>query len=113
MPHPNHLGAQRKRWKLSDQELANLLGYSSKSAVCRAEKNDRPPTIKFALACEVIFGESPRNLFSTFYAHIEEGVMRRAAKLDAGLGDDHSDDANIKRQLLSEMIQRAGKRSRA
>lgn len=113
MPNPNHLGALRKHWKLSDEELADLLGYRFKSAVCRAEKDDRPPTIKFALGCEVVFGRCPRDLFPEFYAEIEEDVIGRAIRLDEKLREDKSPDADIKRQLLLEMVQRSGIRSEA
>ncbi len=113
MPHPNHLGAQRKRWKLSNHELAQLLGYRFKSAVFRAEKNARPPTIRFALACEVVFGKPACELFPTFYAEIEDAVMRRAAKFDEALRSDRSRKANLNRELLRQMAERADNRDRA
>ncbi len=109
MPHPNHLGSHRKRWRLSEQELANLLGYRFKSAISRAEANERLPTMIFALGCEVVFGQSARNLFPSLYAEVEDAVMRRAKKLDDQLRDDYSHDANVKRELLSTMAKRAGK----
>lgn len=109
MPHPNHLGSFRKHWKLSDEELAILLAYRFKSSVCRVEKHDAAPTLKFALGCEVVFGEPPRRLFPNLYADIEEAVIGRATKLDAKLRSDDSPDAALKRQLLREMVQRAGK----
>ena len=111
MRHPNRLGSLRKQWKLSHEELANLLGYRFKSAICRVEADERPPTIQFALACEVVFGECPRKIFPALYAAIEEDVMRHAAKLDTALQHDYSHGANVKRSLLSEMTKGVGKRT--
>jgi len=110
MRNPNHLGAQRKRWKLSNQELAHLIGYCFKSTISRAERDNRPPTLKFALGCEVIFGKSASELFPSLYAEIEDAVMRRAAKLDERLRTDFSHEAEVKRYLISDMARRAGNR---
>jgi transcriptional regulator with XRE-family HTH domain len=111
MPHPNHLGSQRKRWKLSHEDLAKLLGYRSKSDVSRVESGDRSPTIMFALGCEVVFGKSAREMFPVFYAEVEDAVMRRAKKLDDALQRDLGYEADLKRDLLSDMTKRAGKPS--
>ena len=113
MRHPNRLGSLRKQWKLSHEELADLLGYRFKSAVSRIEADERLPTLQFALACEVVFGECPRKVFPGLYRAVEEAVMRHAAKLDETLRHDFSHDANVKRELLREMTRRAGKRTRA
>ena len=108
MSHPNHLGAQRKRWKLSCGELAQLLGYRSESAVFRAEKNVRPTPIRFAIGCEIVFGKPVAELFPTFYAEVEDALMRRAAKLDEKLRESRSHKANVKRELLRSLVERAG-----
>ena len=113
MSHPNHLGAQRKRWKLSKAELAQLLGYRHQSAVHRAEKDIRPATIKFALGCEIVFGKAARELFPTFFADIEDAIMRRAAKFDEKLRGSRAKSAARKRDLLQSMAERAGNRPRA
>ena len=107
MPYPNHLGSQRKRWKLSTAELAHLLGDRHKSVVSRTEAVGRPPTPEFALACQVVFGTTPADLFSAFYTHIEEAVMRRALRLDEKLAEDPSEDAAVKRALLRDMVRRS------
>ena len=112
MSHPNHLGAQRKRWKLSHSELAQLLGYRYKSAVYRAEKVVRPATIRFALGCEIVFGMAASDLFPAFYAEIEDAVMRRAAKFDEKLRGSRTQKADLKRELLQSMAERAGSRTR-
>ena len=112
MRHPNHLGSLRKQWKLSEDELARLLGYRFRSAVHRIATNERTPSLWFVLACEVVFGESPRQLFPALYETVEDQVMRRAKKLDDALRHDYSAEAVVKRRLLSAMAKRAAKRGR-
>ena len=112
MSHPNHLGAQRKRWKLSYNEVAQLLGYRFESTVFRAEKHARPLTIKSAIGCEIVFGRPVSELFPEFYAETEDAVMRRAAKLDEALREDFSHEANLKRDFLRAIADRVHSRSR-
>ena len=112
MSHPNHLGAQRKRWQLSKAELAQLLGYRYKSAVHRAERDVRPATLRFALGCEIVFGKAVRDLFPSFHADMEDAVMRRAAKFDEKLRGSRTKSASRKRELLQAMAERCGSRPR-
>jgi transcriptional regulator with XRE-family HTH domain len=101
-----YLRAHRKRWSLSERELAGLLGTSASSA-CRMEKSGRPPSVKFALACQVIFGEEPRKMFPALYERVEEAVMVRAAGVYKLL-DGKSDRRSVRhRELLDEMMKRA------
>jgi len=107
MSDPNYLGAHRKRWALTKQELAHLLGYQARDPVSRCETSLREPTIKLVLGCEVVFGLSSRTLFPGLYTRVEDLVMVRAATLDEALR--HRDDAasERKRELLRLMVERA------
>ncbi|HUZ12293.1 MAG TPA: helix-turn-helix transcriptional regulator [Caulobacteraceae bacterium] len=104
----NYLRAYRKRWKLSEEELARLLGGVSASMICRLENGTREPTGKFVLGCEVVFGIPPRNLFSNLYEATQDIVMRRAARLSLSLEDRADRASALKRELLRDMINRAG-----
>ena len=106
--YSNYLRAHRKRWKLSEQELAHLLGGVSASMICRLENGSRVPTGKFVLGCEVVFGVPPGRLFSGLYEATQDIVMRRAARLSLAL-EGRTDRASArKRELLRDMINRAG-----
>jgi DNA-binding XRE family transcriptional regulator len=109
MHHLNYLPSFRRRYALSEQELANLVGYASKSTVCRFERGLRPPTFRFALACEVVFGERARDLFPAHYARLEEMVLARALKLDEKVRHRTGAAAAKKRELLEGMVERASK----
>lgn len=109
MHHPNYLAALRQRNALSEQELADLVGYASRSAVYRFERGERRPTLRFALACEVVFGEDPRKVFPGLYAKIEDAVLAHAARLDEAVRNQKGAAAARKRKLLLEMVERAAK----
>ena len=113
MIEPNYLGIERKRWQLTHEELAHLLGYRCKSAVWRVELGERLPTLLFALGCEVVFGKGVRELFPALYLAVEEAVVGRATTLDASLQGDTSPEADVKRQLLNAMTARADSRHEA
>jgi hypothetical protein len=107
MSHPNYLGAHRKRWALSKQELAHLIGYRARDPVTRCETSQRDPTIRLVLGCEVVFGLQARAIFPALYARIEDIVMERAAALDASLWGQEDPAAERKRELLKQMVERA------
>ncbi len=110
MSHSNYLSSHRLRWALTKTELAHLIGYRRSGAVSRCETAVRMPTIRFVLACEVIFGEPPRRLFPSLYAAVEETVMARAAFLDINIRDRFDAVAVRKRELLKLMADRADNR---
>jgi transcriptional regulator with XRE-family HTH domain len=76
----NYLRFYRRRSGLTQRELAYLLGLSD-SAISRIERNLSQPTLKIALACQVLFGASPFELFPDAFAQVEETVKKRGAKL--------------------------------
>ncbi len=87
-PLQNYLRMTRRQSGLSQEDVAFLLGSEEGSRVCRHEQFASKPTIEVALAYEVIFQKSVRDLFAGFFAKIERGVAERAmhltAQLDAG-----------------------------
>ena len=108
MSHTPSVALHRKRWALSQDELADLLGISQ-AHVCRIEGSEaaRATKLETVLGLQVIFGRAPRTLFTKLYDAIEEVVMTRAAKLDQSLRDKHDPDSIKKKQLLSQMLKRA------
>lgn len=78
---PNYLRSNRKRLALSQDEVAFLLGTRSGAKVCRDERFIREPSLKTALAYEVIFQKPTRELFGGLYQEIEQEVAARAKTL--------------------------------
>lgn len=80
---PNYLKANRRRLALSQDEVAFLLGTQSGAKVCRYERFVREPSLRTALAYEVIFKRSVSELFGGLYQEVEREVAGRARILAA------------------------------
>jgi len=80
----NYLRTNRKKSALSQEEVAFLLGgigESKSSRISRYESCSREPTLSAALAYEVIYGKSVRELFAGLYEQVEQNVAKRAKLL--------------------------------
>lgn len=105
---PNYLRMHRKRWSLTQEELAQLLGLTSQVAVSQYELHQRRPGADILIGSETIFGVPPRDLFPAVYGEVEGEVMARAKVLFARLEARTDLPAMTKLKLLAEMIRRAG-----
>lgn len=108
MTHPPsvYLRSHRKRWQLSQEALADLLG-TAQSTVSRYEEGEISPDLRLVLSLQVIFDASPRALFPSAYGAIEEDVMTRAAMLYKRLEGRKDHPASRMRRLLEAMVHRA------
>lgn len=106
MPHITYVRRTRRRWALSQPELAQLLGISQ-SVISRIEAGELIPGTSLALGLQVIFGQSPRALFPGLYSSVEDAVMAQAAELDRALGARKDYATETKRRLLTAMALRA------
>src|SRR5438093_13478244 len=75
---PNYLKTNRKRSRLSQDQVAFLLGYRSGTRVSRYERFARVPTLRTALAYESIFHAPVRELFAGLNERVERETERRA-----------------------------------
>lgn len=104
---PNYLRTHRKRWALTQEELALLFGLAGQATVSHYELHTKRPSTDIFIASEIIFGVAPRELFSKAYGEVEDAVMRRAKLLHERLEARTDLPAELKLRLLSEMIRRA------
>jgi len=104
---PTYIRTHRRRWALTQKELAYLLGIKSGTQVSRYERLQREPQLRIALACQVIFGSFPHSLFPKLFSVVEEDVMRRAHELYQSLDGSVSKVAARKRTLVNDMLHRA------
>lgn len=106
-PLRNYLRTWRKRWALSQKQLALLLGFQTCTHLSKYEHDQRLPSLRSALACEIIFGVPVSTLFEGLHAEVEEEVMRRAYALYERV-ELRTDAAGVrKRELLKAMLARA------
>lgn len=104
---PNYLRSNRKRLALSQNEVAFLLGVQGGAKVCRYERFTREPSLKAALAFEVIFQRPASELFGGLYASVGENIAARAKVLTRRLNREKSTRQNAhKRQALARITNR-------
>ena len=108
---PSYILTHRKRWALTQKELARLFGAKSETQVSRWERSIRKPTLHVVLASQVIFGETPEDMFPKLYSEVEERVMQQAHKLYTSLAGSTSKASKRKLELLDDVLRRAIGRS--
>jgi len=82
----SYVRTYRKRSGLTQDELAFLLGNDDGSRVSRYERLSREPNLRTALACHVIFGVHPHQLFPAVFREVEQKVIRQAQLLSVTIG---------------------------
>jgi transcriptional regulator with XRE-family HTH domain len=98
--------ANRRRWGLTQPELALLIGLTSSTAVSRIERAKRTPAAPTLIACCIVFGIVTPDLFPSLHAEIEAAVTEAARALLAQL-DGRTDKQSVRRrQLLVDMVTR-------
>lgn len=105
----NDIWRYRKRYGLTQGEMAFLLGCEDGSSISRHERGAREPSLRMALACEALFGVPARTLFSGIYEEVEEEVKQRAHALSEQL--EASPEGRLhwyKRTLLNALDGRKG-----
>jgi DNA-binding XRE family transcriptional regulator len=71
----------RRRWGLTQKELAFLIGAKSGTVVSRIEGVKRTPNLAAALACALVFDVAPVDLFPVLVFQIHGNVRRRVNEL--------------------------------
>lgn len=97
----NYVRTYRKRMGLSQNEVAYLLGCRSGAKVSRYERFEREPGLETALACEVIFHVSVRELFAGLFEEVERKTFRRMVSLAEKLNSsDSGRPSDLRRKAL-------------
>lgn len=100
----------RRRWALTQREVATLLGFESRTSVSRIEQGKHVPNLETALALEVVFGVAPREMFPSIFGEIEEQVMRQSLELYEATLQSSKPRERRKRELLEVALKRATSR---
>jgi transcriptional regulator with XRE-family HTH domain len=102
----SYLRPLRRRWGLTQRELAFLIGGKSGGAVSRLEQLKRGPTLATAIACEIIFKAAYERLFPERYAEIREAVLARVNELYEALQGHPSRVTRAKLDFLESILAR-------
>jgi transcriptional regulator with XRE-family HTH domain len=79
--HDSYIRSYRKKARLSQEDVAFLLGGTSGTSVSRHERGRRAPTVETALAYEVILGKPIGELYRRFLTSLRRDIAKRAEQL--------------------------------
>ena len=106
-PLANYLRSYRKRARLSQDEMAFLLGGESGVTVSRYERARRAPDLERILAYEVIFGAPAPELFAGVYQKVGQVTYKRVEALAARLASKpQTARTRSKLELLGQLVSR-------
>jgi DNA-binding XRE family transcriptional regulator len=102
----SYLRPSRRRWGLTQGELAFLIGYKTGKNISLIEALKQTPTLNAALSCAVIFNTAPVTLFPGALYDAEQLVLDRANELYEELQGDPSRTTRSKLDFLEVLIGR-------
>ena len=95
--------SHRRRWGLTQRELALLVGLETATAISKIEKSKRPPTVATVIACGIVFGLPPDEIFPSLHEEIEQAVLASATALrEQLLGQ--PDELSVRKCVLLDQI---------
>jgi transcriptional regulator with XRE-family HTH domain len=101
----NYLRTYRKRFGLSQKEVAFLLGVKNSAKASRYESLQRVPLLETILAYEAIFRVPVRKLFGGVFEKVNKDVVRRAKLLTRILQEGEADRITLRKlEVLSAII---------
>lgn len=105
----NYVRTYRKRLGFSQDEIAYLLDCKSGSKISRYEHLNREPTLRTALAYEVIFQTPVKELFAGIYENVERKTLKRIRSLSEKLNSSdpaHPRHEGRRRQVEAALLSR-------
>lgn len=106
----SYVRTHRRRWALTQDELAGLLGYETSAIISALERNVREPSLRAAHSLSLIFDVSPAELFPHLHLTTENEVLQRARDLYDRLQGNTSRAVKLKLDFLEDVFARADAR---
>jgi len=72
----NHLWIARKKRRLSQKQVARLLGHKSTATLSRYERGGRPPPLIIAIKLAIVYQSSVEGLFPGLHREIKVEVLK-------------------------------------
>jgi transcriptional regulator with XRE-family HTH domain len=108
-PFTSHVRAYRRRWGFTQDELAFLIGYKSRSVVSKLESSGKLPTVDIGFALYTVFGTHNTELFPSVLREVEAGVLARARELYERIQGTTTPMARAKLDFLEDLLASAEK----
>ena len=103
----NYLRVYRRRWYLTQEELAFLLDYEAESFISRLERDERAVTLAVASTCQALFGVELRELFPALMEGLQDSLIARMQELsDRLMQSEPTRKTLAKLDLLQEALAR-------
>ena len=102
----SYLRPLRRRWGLTQRELAFLIDAKTHSAISQIEALKKYPSLAGAIACSIIFDTPSLELFPELYANVYAVVLDRADELYQNLQGNASRVTRAKLDFLEEVLAR-------
>ena len=74
---PNRLWRQRHRAGLSQQDVADLVGYHTPGEISRFERGERLPSLVMALKLEIVYHTPVAFIFPDLYLRLREAIRAK------------------------------------
>ncbi len=100
----NHFKRLRKQHRLSQQDIAFLIGVNHISKISRYERLAQMPTLPTVIAYEIIFHMPVRKLFPDLTREIHIALKKRALDLSRTLASKPSDEHSTYKITLLKSI---------
>jgi hypothetical protein len=104
-----YLRPLRRRWRLTQRELAFLIGIKSGAVISRIEGLNKVPRLAWAVACAVLFDTRALELFPGLFSEVYEDVLLRATELYEELQGNPSKTTRAKLDFLETVLARLEK----
>lgn len=109
--HHSYLRPHRRRWGLTQQELAFLIGIKSRTAISRIEGSKRRPSLNAVFICMLIFNMPALELFPGLMSELRTSILSRASELYEELQGDPSKATRLKLDFLERLLKRVETKS--
>jgi transcriptional regulator with XRE-family HTH domain len=106
-PLKSYLRTYRRRWGLTQRELAFLIGAESRTTVSRFEQLKRFPNLAATVACLFVFDTTVLDIFPGYFSEIKAAVLERANELYEQLQGEPSAATRAKLDFLEGLLARA------
>lgn len=103
----SYLRPLRRRWGLTQRELAFLLGARTHSQISQIEALRAYPSLANAMACAIIFDTPLFELFPELYTKVCRAVLSRAEDLYQDMQGSTLQITRTKLDFLEEVLGRA------
>lgn len=100
----NYIRTHRKRLGLTQKDVAFLLNVYDGAKVCRYEQFKSEPSLRTALALEIIFRMSVSELFAGLHDSAQHDVLVRTRQLQRQLSQCDEDSRKERREAALERI---------